>query len=358
MKQWLKIFGLSFFSNKCAAEAGKRGYGNLLLAFALAFVFLLTGFLCADVVPFSFHYDNASEFVRFADRAFSEDGAVLTVENGCVKSAMRINTFTDEADAEKYSSGGYGLIVDTRPANTPIEFSRTVTSENGVEISYEEYLALSEGDKKKYTVETVYTDKELTDGAQTENAPVLRDYYYNEFVLKVSKDYLYVLGDIIYGSFKTDAGVRISFGGLCSNAKEGAVRDAGEFIKDVYYGSLNYAFTSYFLNAMMLLPLAVLIALFVAVVAMSAGKALKCKALNSFGGSVKTVGAFVWVSGLITGLTAFALGFAVGSAKAYSLMLPVFAAVLLIRTGITLALTVRKQRKTEALIKENEEEEI
>ena len=356
MKRWLKFFGLSFFSDKISAEAGKHGYRNLLLAFVLAFAFFLTGFLCADVVPFSFHYGNAAAFKEFAESAFSEEGVTLAVENGLVKADARVNTFTDEADAEKYSSGGYGLIVDTRPSKTPIEYTRSAVSADGKEISYEDYLALSEADRKKYTVQTVYTDKELVGGEKTENAPVLRDYYYNEFVLKAKKDYLFVFGDFIYGSFKTDSGVRISFGGLCSAAKDGTVRDAGKFIEDIYYGSVSYAFTSYFLNAMMQLPLAALIVVFAAVVTMAAGKALKCKAFNSFGASVKTVGSFVWVSALITGLAAFALGFAAGSTKAYSLMLPVFAAIILIRTAVALGLAVRRQRK-ETLIIENQEEE-
>lgn len=356
MKQWLKFFGLAFFSDKIAAEARRHGYRNLLFAFLLAFAFFLTGYMCADVVPFAFHYGNSAEFRRFTESAFSETGIELTVEDGCVRAQERVNTFTNAADADKYSSGGYGLIVDTRPANTPIVYSRFAVSSGGDKISYEEYLTLSDLQKKEYTVETVYTDEELVGGGQTENAPVLRDYYYNEYVLKVKSDYLYIFGDFIYGSFETDAGVRVSFGGLCANAKDGKVSDAGEFIKDVYYGSVSYTFTSYFLNAMMQLPLAAMIVVFAAVVTMAVGKALKCGDLSSFGVSVKTVGSFVWFSALLTGVVAFALGFWAGSARAYALMLPVFAAIIFIRSATALAPAVRK-RKKELINKGNEEED-
>ena len=419
MKQWLKFFGLSFFSDKIAGEAPRRGYRNLLLAFVLAFLFFFAGFLGADVVPFSSHYKRAGKFGQFVGAAFSKDdqvnGIALTVEKGCVKAAVGkqtpsekkiTNTYTDNSAAAIYSVNGYHLIVDTRPATTPVVFTQVGVSRSGEKISYEQYRLLSETERQEYTLNTEYTDEEMIlNGENTslfeeflkndENAaekygalqeekggiteekyrtrlyalyvryyyqnvtsvlpssevPVLRDYYYNNFILKYKTDYLYIFGDIVYGSFATDAGVRVSFGGYASAVRDGAVEDAGELIREVFYGGTGYALTAYFLNTMMQLPLLAVILLLIALLVWGAGKLSKCVSVGTFGECIKTVGAFLWFSAFITGLAAFAFGFLVGGSKAYSLMLPVYSLILIIRSAVYVIHKIIKEKKVSKAIK-------
>lgn len=413
MKQWLKFFGLSFFSDNIAGGAPRRGYRNLFLALVLAFLFFFAGFLCADVVPFFSHYKRAGKFGQFVDAAFSRDdevnGIALTVEGGRMKAAVGgqtpseekiVNTYTDQSAAAKYVLNGYQLIVDTRPATTPVAFTQVAVSGSGEKIPYEQYRALSETERQGYTLNTEYTDEEMIiDGEKaaayeeflkndeqaaekygelqekksglseeeyrtqlyslyvryyyqgvtsviaSSEVPVLRDYYYRNFILKYQTDYLYIFGDIVYGSFATDSGVRVSFGGYASTVRDGAVGDVGELIRSVFYGGTGYALTSYFLNSMMQLPLIAIVLLLIALLMWGAGKLTKCVSVGTFGECVKTVGAFLWFTAFLTGLSAFALGFLVGGTKAYSLMVPVFSLILLVRSAVYAIRKIVKEKK-------------
>lgn len=414
MKQWIKFFGLSFFSDSVSREAPRRGYLNLLLSAVLAFLLFFTGYLCAAVVPFSHHYASAGNFRKFVDAAFGEDAAdnkriVLIVQNGRVDSysdyahsdRKTVNTYANEADKKLYSVNGYNLIVDTRSATTPVVFTQVGVSKSGERISYDEYRLLSETEKEKYSLVTEYTDEEVVvDGkaaAQFEKflkndeeaaesyqtlqneksgisgeeyrsrlfelyvsrfysnvgsvstsskVPVLRDYYYVNYVLEGQIENLYIFEDIVYGSFVTDSGVRLTFGGNVSGIPDGSVTDIGEFIKSVFYSSVNRSVSSYFLNAMLQLPLIAIIPFIIALLAWGAGKLWKCNGLESFGGCVKAVWAFVWFSAFVTGLAAFVIGFFAGGSIAYSLMLPIYAAVLAVRSVIyTVRIIIKSRRK-------------
>ena len=54
MKKWFKFFGLGFFSNKASREAARHGYTNVFLGFMLAIVFLWSGFVGGEMLPFGF----------------------------------------------------------------------------------------------------------------------------------------------------------------------------------------------------------------------------------------------------------------------------------------------------------------
>ncbi len=62
MKEWLKIYFLSFFNDRLAAKSAKYGFVSVFLTIVLSFVFFMFGFMAADVVPFSTHYDNAGQY--------------------------------------------------------------------------------------------------------------------------------------------------------------------------------------------------------------------------------------------------------------------------------------------------------
>ena len=240
IKEWLKFFGLSYFSDKQASCAPQFGFIAVVLNIVLAFVFFMCGYYAADVVPFSAHYENATGYKRFIENAFS-DRLEIKVSNGKAVCDEKVNGYISD---EGYGLNGYKLIVDTRPSDMLINFTQ-VAIKGESEISYEEYRELSDAQKKEYKVETRYTDshleftedateryeaflsadenlkkqyEELDKSAGDYNeklyylyvkyyytsansimygakAPVLRDYYYKNYIAGGKAYYLYIFDD-------------------------------------------------------------------------------------------------------------------------------------------------------------------
>lgn len=387
--EWSKFFGLSFFSNKQASRAACFGFVAVALNIFLAFLFFLFGYFAADVVPMSFQYDNASNYNEFVQNAFSH-GLELRIENNKAVCNEKVNSYISD---EVYKKNGYDLIIDTRPSDMLIQFVQ-VGVKGEEEISYEEYRQLSDAQKNEYKVETYYTDSALvlTDEAvktyenffnANENiksqyeeldktsvdyreqlyylfvkhyysinsvlhgakAPVLRDYYYKNYVSDGKAYYLYIFDDMLAGSFKTDGGMPKVFGGYFNKYKDGNVSDIHGFIKDVYYQTVGYTFNSYFLSAISLLPTIIFIPLILAFIMWGIGKAVKDAWVKAYGGCLKTVSSFVWVSALLTALTVFCLSWAISSRLLYSLIPVFFGGLLIIRIAIYCILSAVKSSK-------------
>ena len=390
-KEWLKFFGLSFFSDKQASSATNFGFIAIVLNIVLAFVFFWGGYYATDVVPFSAHYDAASTYREFIDNAFQTNSIELRIENSTAVCNKKINSYNSD---EAYKKNGYNLIVDTRPSDMLIEFTQ-VGVKGETEISYEEYRLLDDTQKKEYKVETRYTDvsfeftdeavetyenflstddksktqyEELDKSADDYNeqlyylyvkhyyvsvtsmlrgakAPVLRDYYYKNYISDGNAYYLYVFDDMIAGSFKTDGNIPIVFGGYFKNCKDGQITDIHGLIKDVYYDTVAYTSSSYFLSSMSLLPMIILIPLIFAFIMWGIGKAVKNGWVKAYGGCLKIIYSFVWVSALITAIVIFALGWAVSARLLYSLIPVIFGGVLLVRIIVYCVVTVVKNSK-------------
>jgi len=409
LKQWLKTYGLGFFSDKIAKDAPKFGFTGVFLSLLMSFLFILFGYYGADVAPFATHYNNAGSYKEFIHAAF-DGGVDLTVENGKGVSGRIINTYSQDGDAA-YKKNGYNLIVDTRPSDTLIEFEQVAIRNNNGEykISYEEYLALGEQNKKDYRLAVGYSGKllEITPektekyAAYLENisdaasdgynqsaaeqykklkdskadygeddyakelyylyvryyysgvrsvyasaeAPVLRDYYYANYITKGNAYYFYVFDDMCAGSFETDNGVPVVFGGYFRNRADGKVTDIDALISDSYYDTAGSIFGSYFVSAISQLPLLIFIPLILGLLTWGIGKAVKDCWEKSFSGCYKTVNVFVWVSALITALVIFIGGFITSARLLYSCIPAIFGGVLLIRTVIFCAVSAVKNRK-------------
>ncbi len=397
MSEWLKIYFLSFFNDKLAAKSAKYGFVSVFLSIVLSFVFFMFGFMAADVIPFSAHYAHASEYREFVHNAFSGTGARVEIKDGLANCDTIVNTHTNESDKEKYAKNSYNLIVDTRKSDTLIEFSQ-VAVKGDREISYEEYLSLSEKEKESYTLKTRYTDKvlELTpervelyenylkeiskEGAENYNAeaakaykelkennlsqenfdreiyylyvkyyfsnvqsvlmsaraPVLSDYYYMNYILGEHENYLYLFDDICVGSFKTNRGIPAVFAGYYKGCAEGMLDEnsADAFIKDVFYNSVSYSMSSYFTSAMQMAPGYVLIPIIVALLMFFLCKRAKRQFGQKFTDSYKIVNSFAWVAALMTGLTTFLLAFFVFARKLYLFMPLIFAVILIVRCAV------------------------
>lgn len=397
MAEWFKVFGLGFFNDKLAAKSAKYGFVSVFLTIVLSFVFFMFGFMAADVVPFSTHYDNAGQYKEFVHNAFSDNGLRVEIQDGLAKCDRVVNTRTNESDREKYAKNGYNLIVDTRKSDTLIEFSQ-VAIKGDAEISYEEYLNLTDKGKEGYGIETRYTDKvlEITDdkveryesyleeiskeGTDSYNseaataykelkeknltgeeygkeiyylyvkyyfsnvqsvlmsakAPVLSDYYYLNFILGDHANYLYMLDDICVGSFETDRGIAAVFAGYYKGCAAGVLDEnsADAFVKDVFYNSVSYSMSSYFTSAMQMAPGYILIPVLVGFVLFLIIKAAKKQFGNKFSECYKIVNTFAWWSAFVTGLITFILAFFVFARKLYLFMPLIFAIILVLRTAV------------------------
>ena len=49
MKNWIKFFFGSFFSNKITVEGAKRNFANGALGFILSFFIILVGLVCGNI---------------------------------------------------------------------------------------------------------------------------------------------------------------------------------------------------------------------------------------------------------------------------------------------------------------------
>lgn len=410
MTEWFKVFGLSFFNDKLAAKSANYGFASVVLTILLSFVFFMFGFMAADVVPFSTHYDNANKYKEFVHQAVSSDELKIEIKDGLANSNLNINTYVYEDDRENYALNGYNFIIDTRASDALIEFSQ-VALKDGEEKSYEEYLNLSDKEKENYSLEYRYTDKllelnaELTakhesyldgiceEGTKKYNkdaakeykslkdsnlsedeygkqiyflyvkyyftnfesalmsakAPVLCDYYYLNFVLGDNKNYFYLLDDICIGSFQTDNGIPAVFTGYYKSFASGTLNETNVdgFIKDVFYDSVHYSMSSYFSSAMQMAPGYILIPVLTAFILFLIDKAGKKQPAPKFTDCYKIVNSFVWFSAFIMGLLIFILGFFLFARKLYLFMPLIFALILFVRVAVFCILSRKKKAEDE-----------
>ena len=71
MKKWFKFFCLSFFDHKLSKEGEKRGYTNAFLGLLLTFIFIWSGFVGAEMLPFSTRYDLATDLRSTVQSVFA-----------------------------------------------------------------------------------------------------------------------------------------------------------------------------------------------------------------------------------------------------------------------------------------------
>lgn len=176
MKKWLKFFCLSFFSDKISREGAKRGYTNFFVGLILALVFLWTGFVGGDMLPFGVHYNNSTDFKNTVHSVFANadvdkridieirDGALMAKKHGGeYADGLVVNTFENDADRQNYSANGYNVIIDTRPADAlaEVEVYGVSNDGKGLTITYEEYLSLSTVARLNFDVMLTYTGREL-----------------------------------------------------------------------------------------------------------------------------------------------------------------------------------------------------
>ncbi len=418
MKKWFEFFCLSFFSDKISKEGAKRGYANVLLGLILALVFLWSGFVGGDMLPFSARYNNSPDFsatVRAVLANSDVDKRIsVEIEDGHLKAKKRggeytesllVNTLENETDKQNYSQNGYNVVIDSRPADTLAEVEAYCLSNDGQElvISYPEYLSLSAvaklnfdfkleytgnalelndesvegyrayldglGDENKAETEKLANDllenkitkseynraiyelyfvnyyPEITAYESTSKVPLLRNYYYHQYISKGIKNYLFIFDDYMAGSFETDSGIDLSFYGFYSNLENGALVAEGDtqakanaaadgFIKKSFSATSLLSLYAYAMNVFSLIPFIALMPMVVALLAYSILKLGGIESITSFGAMFKIVGSYVWISGAISAVLTMITSFFVQPSIITALPLVLFFITLAIRSII------------------------
>lgn len=418
MKKRLRFFCFSFFSHEISKDGRRRGYTSAFLAFVLALIFLWAGFTGGDMLPFGTHYKSSPDFAAtvhavlanpdYGKRIFIEtkDGKLKAKkQDGEYADALLINTFESEADRQHYSVNGYNAVVDLRPADTIAEVEAYCVSNDGrgTEISYDEYLTLSEVARLNFDFKLRYTGRalELTDDAVakysaylggsgdenkakseklaselaegkitrseynravyelyfvsyypsiaeyegTSKIPLLRNYYYHQYLSRGATKYLLVFDDYIAGSFETKSGVDVSFYGFYTDMADGvpivsessqkdAIASADRFIKDAFAATSPLSFYIHMVNVASLVPYIALMLIAITLLTSSVLKLRGVQSVTSFGSVFKIVGSYAWFSGAISSIFTIIAAFFVDRNILNAIPTILFFAMLAVRSVI------------------------
>lgn len=194
--------------------------------------------------------------------------------------------------------------------------------------------------------------------------PTLRDFYAQQYIENQSvTNYLFVFEDMIVGSFSAENGVSRMFYGYISKLSDGEVvtvenledaeRQVDEFILSAYRGSLTISSYLYFINARRIFLYELLLWLVYALIAFALVCIIKLDLLHKYGAWLKIAGSFLFIGGLITAVVAFICGFFVSVDTVFSLIVPLFAAIVFVRFAVYFACSCirakrRKQTTNEA----------
>ena len=338
--------------------------------------------------------------------AHIENGILkLQKHSGEDTEGLLVNTLENEEDYRNYSVNGYHIIVDSRSADALAEFEAYCVSNDGNEmvISYEEYLTLSEVARLNFDFKLKYTGNELeltdelvesyknvidltieenrlevekfdinlgdgkitkdeynraiyelyfvnyyssiTDYESVSKVPLLRNYYYHQYIKEGNNKYLFIFDDYMAGCFETESGRTVAFYGFYSNMENGelipdAVKQgeanalADDFIKESYKAIWILNVYAYAMNIFSFIPFIALMLLVATLLTYSVLKLRGVESITSLGGMFKIVGSFAWISGIVSSILAVILAFFAPRALVNILPLVLFFAVLVIRSII------------------------
>ena len=318
---------------------------------------------------------------------------------------LLVNTFVNDTDKQNYSVNGYNVIVDSRPADVLAEVEAYCVSNDGKNtvITYADYLTLSDVAKLNFEFKLRYTGNELqlndeivkeyrvyVDGLGDENkaatqkhandlaenkitedeynrviyelyftnyypqiteyessskVPLLRNYYYHQYLKNGESKYLFVFDDYMAGSFETNHGIDITFYGFYNDLENGVLvaedatqADANEavdnFVKKSFLSIAPLSFYSYAMNVFSLIPFIALMPLVVTILAHSILKLRGIESVGSLGATFKIVGSYVWFSAVISAVLTVIVSFFVQPAILTALPLLLFFITLAIRSSI------------------------
>ena len=353
-----------------------------------------------------------------------EDGRLKAkLYGGKFADGVYVNTFDSESDKQNYSVNGYDIVVDTRAADTLAEVEAYCISNDGkgTVISYSDYLELSSVAKLNFDFKLRYTGNafepdsssvmsykayleglsdekrsevlslsqklneevitvseynravyelyftsyypEITEYETTSRVPLLRNYYYHQYVSGGAGKYLFIFDDYMTGSFETKGGITVSVHGFYADLENGPIAPIGvsdsdasssvdDFIKKSFKATGFLNSYAYALNIFSLVPFIALMLLVVTLLTYSISRLRAVESIRSFGAMFKIVGSFSWFSGVISAFATTVAAFFVKSNIISALPLVVFFVALAARSVI---FAIEEER---LYIKQSEKEHI
>lgn len=411
MRGWLKFFFGSFFSHSLADEAGDRKFWNCVLSFVLFVLILWLSLSVGYYAVLPYHLNRSSDFRAFITNAVENCGLTLEVKNGCisVNDGRVIDTYVNDDD-EEFRYKGYNLIVDTRNnENSYNDFNAYCKEQKGDKtISYEEYLSLTDADKKNYLFVLEYTERslEITDklvdkcetylnsldsGSIYEQykaldkssmdkedyangvyelyvqgyypdlssrekfgkAPTMRTYYIGEYLAFTEsgadkyEDYLIILDKMVMVSFRTDSGLRFSAAGYIGNDTV-SVANGGQtvnFIKSFFRSQWNVIFQTYSIYLLTQGIPVFLMVWFVAAVLMSVTAWILKHEEKRFGYMLKISGSFIFMSTVIASVVCAILNFFVARVYVFYTGLIITVGLLALRSAVWIIMEAVRIRR-------------
>ena len=175
--------------------------------------------------------------------------------------------------------------------------------------------------------------------------PLLRNYYYHNYISQGLTKYILIFDDYMSGSFETMGGREVSFYGFYSSLENGELisdKDTQQVANDKADGFIKSAFKSnwilsayaYLLNTISLAPFIALMIMVAALLPYSILRLCGVESISSLGAMIKIVGSFVWFSGVISAVITVTAMFFVNRSLISLLPLVLFFVALVIRAVI------------------------
>ena len=312
-----------------------------------------------------------------------EDGRLKVRRHGGeYAEGLIVNTLESAEDKLKYSSGDCSAVIDSRPANTLAEVEAYCVSNDGknTEISYADYLTLSSVARLNFDFRLRYTgnaltlddatvagyrayldglsaeavgkaaklDTELSNGEITKDeynrkiyeayfenyypeisayessskVPLLRNYYYHNYISQGIDNYIFIFDDYLTGSYKTGLGGATAFYGFYSSMEDGelvsegmtateAAAAADSFIKESFGATFSFNAYAYFMNTVTIAPFIALMLMVATLLGYSLLRLKGVESISSLGAMLKVIGSYLWFSGAVSALLTVATSFLV-----------------------------------------------
>ena len=370
------------------------------------------------MLPFSAHYKNSPDFQATAQSVFANSDPssriIISIQSGRLMAkkqdgeytdGLLVNTFESDSDKATYSVNGYHVVVDTRSASALAEIEAYCISNDGknIEISYPDYLSLSDVAKLNFDFKIRYTGRELllddvsvvnyrsyveslgdekkleceknaselaegkitkdeynraiyqlyftnyypeiSNYESTSKVPLLRNYYYHQYIKAGESKYLFVFDDYLTGAFETKGGIKYSFYGFYNKVSEGVLLPDGiaqseanrlvdDFIRKSFNSVLPLTLYAHAMNIFSFIPFIALMPMVVTLLAYSILKLKGVESITSLGAMFKVIGSYIWFSGVIAAVLSLIMSFFVQQNILMTLPLILFFIALAIRSMV------------------------
>lgn len=404
VKEAFSFFGLSFFSNRISRKAKAHTVLPVAFSFLLTFILLYFGVILSDTIPFSYHYQNATQYREALYDVFQTYQVELWVEN----SKMEVRSNNEEIVIDTYSLAvkneeTFFVVLDSRKTmemyDDFVPYYKLKNQENSL-ISREAYLALTEEQRKDYELYITYTGQELlltkekinsfenyfegqednlykekyvrldktketyendlydlyiranypemTKYEKDGGAPKLRNYYFQEYIAQGKiKYYLFIFDDILVGNFLTNKNIEISFYGSFPKQmkSDGTPKSIDNCIITSFKNNFKLSSYIYFMNFISILPLIILVSIIVTMLVYSVDKLLHKEEGMKFGTAFKIVGIHLYIAALFSALLIFICGFFLPRGIIFNFVCFILLGILLLREAVLFIGSILEKRK-------------